>query len=382
MTDVATLESRLLDAIARRPDPGRFESLALEVFAYQYADNRPYRRFCDRRGITPSRIDQWRQIPAVPTSAFKVAELTCRPGNPAEALFLTSGTTQGLEKRGRHVVADLTIPHAAIESNAQACLFPDLPRADGRRVQILSLTPPPSLRPYSSLIHMIDLLMRRWGSAESRFLGESAGFNGSVLRKTLQHAAGEHRPVALFGTTAAFSEWFDECETSGWAVLLPPNSRMMDTGGRKGVDGRPAPSLRTVVDREAFLASCWRLLGLPAHAVVNEYGMTELGSQFYDDGLAAVTAGIPPVGQKIIPPWVRVRVIDPVSGEEAPDGTIGLLRHYDLANLHSVMAVQTDDRGLKRPGQTETGGFDLVGRVAGSEPRGCSLDPSSVLLTR
>jgi hypothetical protein len=379
MPDVATLESRLLGAIAH-PDPGRFGSLALEVFAYQYAHNAPYRRFCDRRGLTPSRIDQWRNIPAVPTSAFKVAELTCRAGGPSGALFLTSGTTQGQDKRGRHVVADLALLHAAVISSAQTCLFPDLPASGNRRLLILSLTPPPSLRPHSSLIHMIDLLMRRWGAADSRFLGGSAGVNGTVIRQALQHAAIDHRPVALFGTTAAFAEWFNECETSGWAVTLPPNSRLMDTGGRKGVDGRAAPSLQTVVDRDAFAASCWHLLGLPPHAVVNEYGMTELSSQFYDDGLASVTAGTPPPGQKIIPPWVGVSVIDPVSGEEAPDGAIGLLRYYDLANFHSVMAVQTDDIGLKRPGPT--GGFDLMGRAAGSEPRGCSLDPSSALLTR
>ena len=379
MPDVSTLHTRVLEAIVCA-DPARFAGLALEVFAYQYARNAPYRRFCDRRGLTPDRIDQWRQIPAVPTSAFKVADLTCRPGDPAEVLFVTSGTTQGMEKRGRHLVADLTLAHAAIVSNAQACLFPDLPVAGDRRILILSLTPPPTQRPHSSLVHMIDLLMRRWGAAESRFLGGTVGCDGESLRQTLRRAADEERPVALFGTTAAFAMWFDECVHAGWRVALPPDSRMMDTGGRKGLDGLSAPSLAAVEDRSTFLGFCERLLGLPTHAVVNEYGMTELGSQFYDDGLAAMTAGTPPIGVKIIPPWVRACVIDPASGKEAPDGEAGLLRYYDLSNLHSVMAVHTDDIGRKRSGRT--GGLSLKGRAAGSEPRGCSLDPSAALSTR
>jgi len=361
-----------------RADDDAFDALALEVFAHQYARNAPYRSFCDRRGLTPDRIDQWRRIPAVPTSAFKVAELTCRPGEPA-ALFLTSGTTQGMERRGRHPVADLALPHAAILSNAQTHLFPDLPLSEGRRMLILSLTPPPSERPRSSLIHMIDLLMRRWGTGESRFLGASDGLDGEALRQSLCRTAAGERPVALFGTTAAFARWFDECAARGWREALPPGSRVMDTGGRKGVEGLRPPALRAMDHRDTFLSSCERFLGLPSHAVVNEYGMTELGSQFYDDHFAAVTTGKNPLGVKIVPPWVRVRVIDPATGEEVPDGAPGLLCHYDLANLHSVMAVRTDDLGMKPPGVPD--GLHLLGRAAGSEPRGCSLDPSTALLT-
>jgi len=366
MTPVASLQSQLFNAI-KHGDPNRFDSLALEVFAYQYAHNLPYRAFCDRRSLTPDRIDHWRQIPAVPTTAFKVAELTCRPDRPS-TLFLTSGTTQGQERRGRHLVADLAFCHAAILSNAQAHLFPDLPLSGGRRLLMLSLTPPPSQRPNSSLIHMIDLLMQQWGSTDSRYLGTSDGLDGEALRRALRRAVDEGTPAALFGTTAAFMRWFEQCDSAGWRVVLPAGSRLMDTGGLKGVDGLQSSSMKAIEQREIFLAFCERLLGLPTRAVVNEYGMTELGSQFYSSG----------VGMKVVPPWVRVRLIDPATNEEAPSGEPGLVCVYDLANLHSVMAIQTDDLGIKPPGAID--GFQLLGRVAGAEPRGCSLDPSAALL--
>jgi acyl-CoA synthetase (AMP-forming)/AMP-acid ligase II len=444
-----SLETQILDAITGA-DADSFDALALKVFAYQYALNGPYRNFCDRRRLTPNRVDHWLQIPAVPTSGFKVADLTCRPDTPS-TLFLTSGTTQGVDRRGRHLVADLTLAHAAILSNAQTSLFPDLPRSPyvplsphssqhssqhshDRRLLILSLTPPPSQRPHSSLIHMIDLLMHRWGTVDSHYLGASDGLDGERLRHALEQAADDHQPIALFGTTAAFAQWFEECEGLNWCVAVPPGSRLMDTGGLKRAEKSDRPSSSAVTHvvshRDAFLSLTKRLLGLPAQAIVNEYGMTELGSQFYSsshggsrDGserlpmppynllemgacaaktengppmppynllemgaCAAKTENSPPMppypnstGFYTIPPWMRVRVVDPATGNDMPPGKTGLLCHYDLANLHSVMAVHTDDLGVQPPGRVD--GFYLLGRVAGSEPRGCSLDGSAALLT-
>ena len=86
---------------ASPPDDEAFGRLALRVFAMQFEHNRPYRAFCERRGVQPDRIDGWSAIPAVPTSAFRSLDLGCAP---TETVFLTSGTTEGTERRGRHPV--------------------------------------------------------------------------------------------------------------------------------------------------------------------------------------------------------------------------------------------------------------------------------------
>ena len=65
---------------------------------------------------------------------------------------------------------------------------------------------------------------------------------------------------------------------------------------------------------------------------------------------------------------MRMLVIDPRSGKEAKKGQVGVLRHFDLANRGSVLAVQTEDLG-----RAVNGGFELLGRAAASELRGCSL---------
>jgi hypothetical protein len=45
-----------------------------------------------------------------------------------------------------------------------------------------------------------------------------------------------------------------------------------------------------------------------------------------------------------------------------------LLRVFDLANVRSVMAVQTEDLVVRR-GE----GFELLGRLPRAEAKGCSL---------
>jgi hypothetical protein len=58
------------------------------------------------------------------------------------------------------------------------------------------------------------------------------------------------------------------------------------------------------------------------------------------------------------------------------DGKTGLIRVFDLANVFSVAAIQTEDLGIRRGG-----GFELIGRARLAEPRGCSLMSHSGLRT-
>src|SRR5262249_23981444 len=68
------------------------------------------------------------------------------------------------------------------------------------------------------------------------------------------------------------------------------------------------------------------------------------------------------------PAWARVQIISPETGREVNEGETGLIRVFDLANVFSVMAIQTEDLGIRRGN-----GFELVGRASVAEARGCSL---------
>lgn len=324
MKTALQLQQRLVAFIGGARDD--FDALALEVFAFQFERNAAYRAFCERKERTPDRIAHWTEIPAVPASAFKQLALTCFPPDDAVVEFRTSGTTQGCS--GRHLFKTLELYDAAIKPNFAAYLFPD-----GERMPLLSLV---SDDPHSSLAHMIRVL-------------------GGRCVERLESV--EH-PVCLLGTAFNFLKLFDD----GIELRLPPGSRAMETGGFKG---------RT---REITKAELYTLfekhLGIPATHLVNEYGMTELSTQFYDETLR--------VGHrtdvKRSPPWARVRVIDPRTDEEAAPGVPGLFRIYDLANLWSVMCIQTEDLGM-----SEDDGFVLTGRAPGALPRGCSLNAEALL---
>jgi hypothetical protein len=119
------------------------------------------------------------------------------------------------------------------------------------------------------------------------------------------------------------------------------------------------------VPRPEFYARLHDSFGVPLSHIVNEYGMTELSSQFYDVSLITGNA----TNRKSIPAWTRVLCIDPATNCAMPEGVPGLIRIYDLANVGSACVLQTEDVGVKY-GKT----FEVHGRVAHAAVRGCSLD--------
>ncbi|MEE9220200.1 MAG: long-chain fatty acid--CoA ligase [candidate division NC10 bacterium] len=342
---------RVLDYI-RQPAEEEFGRLALEVFAFQYQHNAAYRRFCDRRGITPDAISTWEEIPPVPTSAFKVLDLSCAT---PEQVFLTSGTSQGSEKRGRHGFPWLEVYHTSLLTNFAAHLLPD-----GARPRMLILAPSPDLLPTSSLSHMLEVVRMTYGAEGSAYFVGDEGMDTSGLLRTLREIEARQEPVCLLGTSFAFVYLLDACLADSSSFRLPEGSRLMDTGGFKGRSRQ--------VSREELLRLYQKVLAIPEACCVNEYGMTEMGSQFYDNTLSDQVLGRSRPRFKAMPPWVRTRILDPATLEELPEGEVGLLAHYDLANCGSVMAVETEDLGYR-----VNEGFEIVGRAPGAESRGCSL---------
>lgn len=337
-------------------EPDRFGELALRVFEYQYARNEPYRRYCDRRGLSPETVSDWTAIPAVPTAAFREAALVCDGTDGVEAVFRTSGTTRGPDRRGVHYVRDLGLYRASATENFRTHTLPE-----GLRLRMLILALPPARAPDSSLTWMLERVREQMGGQGSDYYVDDGGLRSDDLLAALRAAAEAGEPVFLLGTALALAHLLDELADGDERLELPSGSRLMETGGMKGQ--------RRELDREEFYRSLVERLGLSIFYIVGEYGMTELCSQFYDNVLRERARARSPLRRyKVVPPWVRTRVVDPETLEPLPDGRPGLLRHYDLANLDSVLAIQTEDLGVAGPD-----GFEIVGRATGAEARGCSI---------
>lgn len=353
------LDRRVLDAIASAAiDEGTFDALALDIFAYQIENNAPYAAYARTFGYAADRLPRsWREIPAVPTAAFKEAALCTFPLERAALHFVTSGTTQG--RGGHHYVETPDLYDASLLGGFDRFML-----ADGARLRYLNLVPDPRERPTSSLGYMMSVVAQWRGDGRDGWYLRDDAIDVETFSVDLQAACHEGTAVCIAGTAFAFVALLDALAERGRAFVTPAGSRIMETGGFKGRSRQ--------VERAALYDALARRLGVASEAIVAEYGMTELCGQYYD----APASRTSPTRVKAGPPWLRALIVDP-DGREVRRGTIGALRHVDLSNRSSVVAIETEDLAY-----AHDDGFVLLGRDAEAELRGCSLDAEELDLAR
>jgi hypothetical protein len=331
------------------PEP--FDAIATDLVRFQAAHVPGYRRLCAAHGVEPNAITRARQAPAVPTEAFKLGHVFAFDAHHAAATFRTSGTTLGA--RGAHRMRDTGTYDAAALAFGREMLARDL----ACPVAVIVVGPSPEEAPDSSLAHMCALFARALGEREPperTFFVRGGGLDVGALRKRIIELAAK-TPAIVLATSFALVHLLDAI---GREVLaLPSRSRVMQTGGHKGKSREVAAGeLREAVARAFALDGC---------AVIGEYGMTELSSQFWEKTLLEPETRH---GIYVEPPWARVTPVDPQTLAATAAGEAGIARIEDLANVDSAFAVVTQDR-VRRV----AGGFELLGRMPGAAPRGCSI---------
>jgi Acyl-protein synthetase, LuxE len=347
------LDAEILGAIAAWHERGAllgdeaFNDLALRLFAYQLRYNEPYARYCARLGATAPAT--WESIPAVPAAAFKEAAIATFDPKHAALTFETSGTTRGTG--GLHHMETSALYDASLLAG-----FDRFVLRDGARLRYLNLVPNPAERRHSSLGYMMARVSERRGDGRSGWYLRGDDLLVDAFAGDVRDAIAEGQPVCVAATAFALVNLLDAMNERAVRFALPKGSRVMETGGFKG-------RTREVDRKELYPAVCERF-GLGPEAIVAEYGMTELTSQYYD--------AAPPAHHKAAPPWLRTRVVG-ADRRTLPEGESGVLLHVDLANRSSCIAIQTEDFGV------HTGdGLVLRGRETDAEPRGCSLDAETL----
>jgi Acyl-protein synthetase, LuxE len=371
--ELSSFAARLREGISNCQFPiGNFPfgDFALELFALQFENNSAYRKICTARNLTPDTVKDWPQIPAVPTSLFKELELTSLAPAERTTVFHSSGTTEQKPSRHFHCTESLAVYEASLWENFKFQISNFKPIAavadTGEQSvignwQLAILTPSPEQAPNSSLVHMFEIIRQKLGQPDSTFVGwvDAEGawtldFDVALAALTNPHSA-FRTPQLVLGTAFSFVHLLDFLAEKNLRLQLPAGSRVMETGGYKNRSRTmPKTELHTLVEK---------FLGVPRENIFCEYGMSELSSQAYEVRNAEC-------GMRSFqfPLWARVRIISPETGREVADGETGLIRIFDLANVFSVAAIQTDDLGVRR-----RDGFELIARAQLAEPRGCSL---------
>lgn len=338
-----------LVAFARRPDPSTFADLARRVVAYQIAALPTYGRLAAAAGFAPG--GDWREAPLVPTELFRSLDLCSLPVSKRDRVFLTSGTTDAGEGqsglRGRRRVPDLTLYRTAMAAPFVAHVL----GGDLARHRWVSLIPRADILPTSSLSLMVTELADAL-AIDSVWTMDLEGLDDALAVTALAEGPGSgDAPLVVVTTAFAIAELIDRVRR---LPRLPPGSRVMLTGGFKG--------RASTLSESELVAKLCKQFGLPATAIVAEYGMTELTSQAY--------------GTPFTPnPALRFRIVDPSDGRALGAGEVGLVACFDLLNLDHVSAVLTSDLGAV----DADGRLTLHGRLAGASPRGCSLTAEEIL---
>jgi hypothetical protein len=310
--------------------PLEFNNRAIEVFKYQYLENPLYRNFSDRFQKTPENIKELKLIPFLPVSFFKTEEV--KTGNfMPEMIFESSGTT-GM-KTARHFVKHLGLYRESFVKGFE--LF----YGNIRDFCVLGLLPAYLERSGSSLVYMVDEMIRLSGHEESGFYLYDYG----KLYELLLKLENNKQKTLLIGVSFALLDFAEK-----YSIQLS-NTIVMETGGMKG--------RRDEITRDELHNILKQKLGVSR--IHSEYGMTELLSQAYSIGMGIYE----PV------PWMKALVRDEDDPLSLHDSGEGLLNIIDLANRDSCSFVATDDVAKLY----ENGSFEVLGRMDKSDMRGCSL---------
>ena len=322
----------------------RFEALALEIFSFQRQNCPVYTAYLQALKVTPSFVTSLAQIPFLPIRFFKTHAVQTTLFEPA-AIFESSGTTGSINSR--HPVKDLSFYEESFVKGFELfygpvkewCIIGLLPSYLERKAILPASND-------SSLVYMVDKLIQLSGHPQSGFYLTEY----EKLFTLLKELENKKQKTLLIGVTFALLDFAEK-------YSLPLKfTTVMETGGMKG---RREEMIRPEV--HAKLKQAFSI-----EHIHSEYGMTELLSQAYSEKEGIFTC----------PPWMKIMVRDEEDPLLVKEQGTGVLNVIDLANIYSCSFIATDDVGKLYPDDSHAcrpAGFEVLGRIDGSDLRGCSL---------
>jgi phenylacetate-coenzyme A ligase PaaK-like adenylate-forming protein len=308
-----------------------FNEMALKVFKHQFENNKVYRSFCDLLYKHPSELKKVEDIPFLPIQFFKSHDIISSI-KEVEATFTSSGTTG--QKNSKHLITDLSLYQESF-TKAFEGFYGKI-----EDYVVLALLPSYLERDGSSLIHMVNHMIKSSKSSKSGFYLN----NLEALKNTLQSLELQKQKTLLIGVSFALLDFVEKYN------MQLSNAIIMETGGMKG---RRKELIRNELHSKLKA-------GFGVKKIHSEYGMTELLSQAYSKGNGVFET----------PPWMKVLTRDPEDALSIQEqGKTGGINIIDLANINSCSFIATQDLGKVHA----NGSFEVLGRFDQSDIRGCNL---------
>jgi len=326
------MDQAFTERIFKIKDEETFRAVSLEVFHFQAESVPVYREYLGTLGVDPAGVKNIEEVPFLPVEFFKSHKVIAE-GMEAELVFESSGTT--LATPARHHVAMASLYRESFLRSFNA--FYGSPED----LCILALLPSYLERSGSSLVYMMDQLIRWSKHPDSSFCLDNLEELASILQKRNK----DGHPTLLMGVSFALLDLAEQ-----HPLELLKNISVMETGGMKG---RRTELVRSELHK--LLMGAFGVL-----SIHSEYGMTELLSQAYSSANGIFTC----------PPWMQVVARDPNDPlSPVEEGQTGGLNVIDLANLYSCSFIATGDLGKC----FDNDSFEVLGRFDHSDVRGCNL---------
>ncbi|WP_353126906.1 acyl transferase [Parapedobacter pyrenivorans] len=311
--------------------PQAFEDACMETFYFQAKHCAVYSEYLSLIHVNPKAVQRPGNIPFLPIECFKSHRITATSKEP-QIVFSSSGTTGSVQSK--HYVADIALYEQSFRTAFEQFYGAAADTA------IIALLPSYSERTGSSLIYMVDDLIRQSNHPHSGYFLH----NHDELHQVLLELKDQHAKTLLIGVTYALLDFVEN------RPIDFPELIVMETGGMKG-------RRREMIREELHEQLC---KGFNVSHIHSEYGMTELLSQAYSKG----------DGLFHCPPWMQIHIRDTNDPFAIlATGRTGGINIIDLANIHSCAFIATQDLGKKHP----DGRFEVLGRFDQSDIRGCNL---------
>ena len=331
MNDSYAIKRIQYSDLIKEHSPESFNDLALEIFRFQAENLKAYKDYLNLLGIQAKEVNDVYKIPFLPIQFYKTHRII-REGIEPQKCFKSSGTTGQVQSK--HHVSDLDLYERSFLTAFEQFY------GNPSEYRILALLPSYLERNDSSLIYMVSKLMEVSDNDENAFfLNEFED-----LAKQLKACKLKKQKCILIGVSFALMDFVESHS------LQFPELIVMETGGMKG---KRKELMREELHR--FLSASFGV-----STIHSEYGMTELLSQAYSKGNGIFSC----------PSWMRIHIRDlndPFSYRQA--NKTGAINIIDLANINSCSFIATEDLGYQLDEHT----FKVIGRINGSDIRGCNL---------
>ena len=320
-----------IDEIFNIKDENTFTKIALELYHFQANECVVYKDYHKLLKIDHTKVNSLFEIPFLPIEFFKTHKVINQE-IVEEIVFTSSGTT-GVNT-SKHYVCDVSLYEKSFIKGFEKFYgkIEDL--------CILALLPNYYERAGSSLVYMVDALIKKSNNKNSGFYLN----NLDELNSMILHLEATKKNAILIGVSYAL---LDLIEKYSYQLQF---IHIMETGGMKG-------KRKELLKTELHNKLCE---GFGTEIIGSEYGMTELLSQAYSKGNGLYKTS----------PWMKVMMRD-VNDPFAflPKGYTGGINIIDLANYYSCSFLATQDLGK----QVDDDNFMIIGRFDNSEVRGCNL---------